>query len=76
MMFRLSSISAAAPAANGEGWHNNHHADPRSARHGDRWSEIDETYVTIRPLFRDSRASLALIPVGSAFATPPCGGGL
>ena len=22
---------------NGEGWHNNHHADPRSARHGHRW---------------------------------------
>ena len=22
--------------ANGEGWHNNHHADPRSARHGHR----------------------------------------
>ena len=23
--------------SNGEGWHNNHHADPRSARHGLRW---------------------------------------
>ena len=23
--------------AAGEGWHNNHHADPRSARHGRRW---------------------------------------
>ena len=22
--------------SNGEGWHNNHHADPRSARHGPR----------------------------------------
>jgi stearoyl-CoA desaturase (delta-9 desaturase) len=34
--------------ANGEGWHNNHHADPRSARHGHRWWEIDNTYLTIR----------------------------
>jgi stearoyl-CoA desaturase (delta-9 desaturase) len=25
----------------GEGWHNNHHADPRSARHGHRWWEVD-----------------------------------
>ena len=34
--------------AMGEGWHNNHHADPRSARHGHRWWEIDITYLTIR----------------------------
>ena len=32
----------------GEGWHNNHHADPRSARHGHRWWELDITYLTIR----------------------------
>jgi fatty-acid desaturase len=32
---------------NGEGWHNNHHADPRSARHGHRWWEIDLTYLTL-----------------------------
>jgi stearoyl-CoA desaturase (delta-9 desaturase) len=32
----------------GEGWHNNHHAFARSARHGLRWWEIDLTYVTIR----------------------------
>ena len=25
----------------GEGWHNNHHAYPTSARHGLRWYEID-----------------------------------
>jgi stearoyl-CoA desaturase (delta-9 desaturase) len=31
----------------GEGWHNNHHADPRSARHGHRWWELDLTYSTI-----------------------------
>lgn len=31
----------------GEGWHNNHHAFPGSARHGHRWWEIDATYMTI-----------------------------
>jgi stearoyl-CoA desaturase (delta-9 desaturase) len=38
--------------SNGEGWHNNHHADPRSARHGHRWWELDVTYLTIRALAR------------------------
>ncbi|MGI9402558.1 MAG: acyl-CoA desaturase [Rhizobiaceae bacterium] len=33
---------------NGEGWHNNHHADPRSSRHGHRPLEFDLTYWTIR----------------------------
>ena len=28
----------------GEGWHNNHHADQRSAAHGQRWFEVDITY--------------------------------
>lgn len=34
----------------GEGWHNNHHAHPRSAAHGLRWFEVDMTYWTIRLL--------------------------
>lgn len=34
--------------AHGEGWHNNHHADQRSARHGHRWWELDTTYMVIR----------------------------
>ncbi|MBY0528069.1 MAG: fatty acid desaturase [Gemmataceae bacterium] len=34
----------------GEGWHNNHHAFPRSARHGLRWWEVDVTYWFIRSL--------------------------
>lgn len=38
--------------AHGEGWHNNHHADQRSARHGHRWWEVDTTYLTIRLLER------------------------
>ena len=36
--------------ASGEGWHNNHHADPRSARHGHTWWEFDATWLTIRML--------------------------
>ncbi|MFT3684030.1 MAG: fatty acid desaturase [Phycisphaerales bacterium] len=36
--------------AMGEGWHNNHHAFPTSARHGLRWWEIDMSYAFIRVL--------------------------
>ena len=32
----------------GEGWHNNHHAFPTSARHGLRWWQIDTSYLIIR----------------------------
>ena len=39
-----------ALATNGEGWHNNHHADQCSARHGHRWWELDITWLTIRAL--------------------------
>jgi stearoyl-CoA desaturase (delta-9 desaturase) len=31
----------------GEGWHNNHHAYPRSARHGLKWYEFDANWVQI-----------------------------
>ncbi len=31
----------------GEGWHNNHHAYQRMARHGHKWWEIDTTYWMI-----------------------------
>ncbi len=34
----------------GEGWHNNHHAYPRSARHGFKRWEIDITWLAIRML--------------------------
>ena len=34
----------------GEGWHNNHHAYPTSARHGLRWYEIDLNWLGIRAL--------------------------
>ncbi|CAN5417247.1 fatty acid desaturase [soil metagenome] len=34
----------------GEGWHNNHHAHPRAARHGLTWYEIDINWYGIRAL--------------------------
>ena len=36
--------------SHGEGWHNNHHADPRSAAAGHRWWELDVSYLIIRVL--------------------------
>lgn len=46
----------------GEGWHNNHHAFPRSARHGLKWWEFDYSYLVLRllelcGLARDVRAT-------------------
>ena len=32
----------------GEGWHNNHHAHPRSAKHGLAWYEFDVNWVQIK----------------------------
>lgn len=32
----------------GEGWHNNHHANPTSARHGLAWYEFDMNWIVIR----------------------------
>ena len=32
----------------GEGWHNNHHAHPRSARHGMTWWEVDLSWMQLR----------------------------
>jgi len=34
----------------GEGWHNNHHAFPTSAKHGLAWWQIDVSYIVIRLL--------------------------
>lgn len=39
-----------ALVAYGEGWHNNHHAYPRMAKHGHRWWEFDITWMAIRCL--------------------------
>jgi stearoyl-CoA desaturase (delta-9 desaturase) len=37
-----------AVLALGEGWHNNHHAFPTSARHGLRWWQFDFSFLVIR----------------------------
>jgi stearoyl-CoA desaturase (Delta-9 desaturase) len=34
----------------GEGWHNNHHAHPTSARHGLAWYELDQSWLLIKAL--------------------------
>ena len=34
----------------GEGWHNNHHAHPTSARHGLAWYEFDVSWIQIKIL--------------------------
>jgi stearoyl-CoA desaturase (delta-9 desaturase) len=58
--------------SNGEGWHNNHHADPSSARHGHKWWEFDVTYITIDILRRVGLAWNVLPPrVGRAVNYEP-----
>jgi stearoyl-CoA desaturase (delta-9 desaturase) len=34
----------------GEGWHNNHHMSPTSARHGLKWYQFDMNWIAIRVL--------------------------
>ncbi len=48
--------------ANGEGWHNNHHADPRSARHGHKWWELDLSWLVIRLMMTLGLASNVALP--------------
>ena len=36
--------------AMGEGWHNNHHAFPASARHGLKWWQFDMSWLIIRAM--------------------------
>jgi stearoyl-CoA desaturase (delta-9 desaturase) len=64
----------------GEGWHNNHHADPRSAAHGHKWWEIDPTYTFLRALSlvglvwdirKPAAHALAGKATGAAQSAPP-----
>lgn len=48
--------------AGGEGWHNNHHAAPTSARHGHKWWEFDLAWLTIRGLMMLGLASKVSLP--------------
>ncbi|MGQ0721311.1 MAG: acyl-CoA desaturase [Candidatus Eiseniibacteriota bacterium] len=50
----------------GEGWHNNHHAHQRSARHGLQWYEFDSTWWTLRLL-----QGLGLVRDAYAAPAPP-----
>jgi len=46
----------------GEGWHNNHHADSRSASHGHLWWEFDPIYGVIRLLGAVGLATNIVVP--------------
>jgi stearoyl-CoA desaturase (Delta-9 desaturase) len=53
----------------GEGWHNNHHAHPTSARHGLAWYEFDLSWVQIKILkFFGLAKSIRIAKVNSARA--------
>src|SRR5262249_53994320 len=52
MVIDLATGKPDAPMKNGEGWHNNHHAEPRCAAHGRRWWELDVSYLSICGLER------------------------
>jgi stearoyl-CoA desaturase (delta-9 desaturase) len=58
----------------GEGWHNNHHAYPTSARHGLRWYEVDLNWYGIWALKKLGlarqirRAKTAVLPGATASA--------
>jgi len=54
--------------AMGEGWHNNHHAFPTSARHGLRWWELDVSYWVIRGLVVLRLASHVKVPSAEKMA--------
>jgi stearoyl-CoA desaturase (delta-9 desaturase) len=46
----------------GEAWHHNHHAFPRSARHGLRWYELDPSWWLIRVLAKLGLAWDVVLP--------------
>lgn len=47
---------------NGEGWHNNHHAEPSAARLQRRWWEVDLSFTTIRLLRLFGLAKNVVLP--------------
>ncbi|HVB00510.1 MAG TPA: acyl-CoA desaturase [Acidimicrobiales bacterium] len=52
----------------GEGWHNNHHAFPRSARHGLNTAQLDVSYLVIRLLTKFRLASEVRLPTDQQLA--------
>lgn len=53
----------------GEGWHNNHHAHPTSARHGLAWYELDISWIQIR-LLRSIGIATSVRAAGVTSALP------
>jgi stearoyl-CoA desaturase (delta-9 desaturase) len=55
--------------SSGEGWHNNHHAHPTSARHGLAWYEFDLSWIQIQILkFLGIAKSVQVAKITSAVA--------
>jgi stearoyl-CoA desaturase (delta-9 desaturase) len=52
----------------GEGWHNNHHAFPTSARHGLEWWQVDVSYWIIRGMAAVGLAWDVRVPTPQATA--------
>jgi sn-1 stearoyl-lipid 9-desaturase len=50
----------------GEGWHNNHHAFPYSARHGLRWFEVDPTWWGVKTMALLRLVDRVRIPTATA----------
>lgn len=59
---------------NGDGWHNNHHADPNAARHGHRRWELDLSWLTIRLLMALGLAKNVVLPSPAIAARFAAGG--
>jgi len=58
----------------GEGWHNNHHAFPRSARHGLGRLQLDVSWWTIRCLEKLHLARSVRVPTSAQLARTPRAG--
>ena len=56
----------------GEGWHNNHHAFPTSARHGLYWWQLDVTYMIIRGMALVGLARDVRVPSPDRIAAKRC----
>lgn len=55
--------------SNGDGWHNNHHADQRAASHGHKWWELDVTYITL-VMLRTCGLAWDVVPVTGQASEP------
>lgn len=58
----------------GEGWHNNHHAFPTSARHGLKWWQIDPSWLVISMMGKLGLATSVKIAPPPSSADNKCAG--